>query len=270
MFLRRLWVAIVFCSSGLVLAGLMTAGSMAAGCAAQPRVDTRSKTHDQNSADRIGRSVAGQRNNALVKGRAGRATDGVGANAAWPTPRGVRSTRATSSRRASSKRNSSASASAGASGKGSTAPAAAPSPTPKSAFTPQNLILLKNHILKKGDRKTYCSMYNNNPHLALSDMDLYLNPDVGQLNINCDPKLSDFHHVVVYDRTANTYYGIKLRFPTKPKKRKLIVEKRHVSNSRGRNASSLQRTHRRAAKKAFLKALLELGLLKRAYPDKTR
>ena len=56
---------------------------------------------------------------------------------------------------------------------------------------------IKDHIFTHGDRQTYCNMFNNNPHVALSNMDIYLNPDNGQQNINCDLKLSGFNHMVI-------------------------------------------------------------------------
>lgn len=63
---------------------------------------------------------------------------------------------------------------------------------------------VKRLILRKGDRRTYCAMYNRNPHLAFvadegSTFDAYLHPDVGQRNIHCDPELSDFDELVVQD-----------------------------------------------------------------------
>ena len=64
-------------------------------------------------------------------------------------------------------------------------------------------------ILAHGDRQTYCQMYNNNPHVALGGVNLYLNPDTGPQNINCDPKLSGFNQLVIRtDRME--YYSIKL------------------------------------------------------------
>jgi hypothetical protein len=64
-------------------------------------------------------------------------------------------------------------------------------------------------ILTHGDRQTYCQMYNDNPHAVLGGVNLYLNPDTGQRNINCDPKLSGFDEIVI--RTDKMqYYLIKL------------------------------------------------------------
>jgi hypothetical protein len=37
----------------------------------------------------------------------------------------------------------------------------------------------------KGDRCTYCNMYNGNPHLDFGRYNDYLYPSVGQFNINC-------------------------------------------------------------------------------------
>lgn len=60
-----------------------------------------------------------------------------------------------------------------------------------------NLIAIKQFILKQGKTETYCNMYNNNPAYSVGKSRFYLNPDTGQRNINCDPKLSDFHTLVI-------------------------------------------------------------------------
>ncbi|CAF1155732.1 unnamed protein product [Didymodactylos carnosus] len=71
--------------------------------------------------------------------------------------------------------------------------------------------LIKTFILKDGDKQTYCNMYNNNPHYNLNDFQIYLNPSIGQKNISCDPKLSDFNEIVVHDISSeDRYYRIKL------------------------------------------------------------
>ena len=69
---------------------------------------------------------------------------------------------------------------------------------------------IKDHILAHGDRQTYCNMFNNNPHVALGNMDIYLNPDTGQQNINCDLKLSGFNHMVIRTRKPWRYYRVQL------------------------------------------------------------
>ena len=69
---------------------------------------------------------------------------------------------------------------------------------------------IKDYILVHGDRQTYCNMFNNNPHVALGDMDIYLNPDTGQQNINCDLKLSDFNHMVIRTRSPMRYFRFAL------------------------------------------------------------
>lgn len=66
---------------------------------------------------------------------------------------------------------------------------------------------IKEYILTHGDRKIYCNRYNDNPHIALKDMDIYLNPDDWH-NFNCDPKLSDFNEMVIYIKRSG-YYGVK-------------------------------------------------------------
>ena len=89
--------------------------------------------------------------------------------------------------------------------------AAAPAPAttaPDSALTAETFVRVKQFVLAKGDKQTYCSMYNNNPHFAFSNMDVYLNPEGGQRNINCDPALSDFDEIVIRTRNMD-YYHVK-------------------------------------------------------------
>ena len=69
---------------------------------------------------------------------------------------------------------------------------------------------IKDHILADGDRQTYCNMFNNNPHVTLGNMDIYLNPDTGQQNINCNLKLSAFNHMVIRTRDPRKYYRVQL------------------------------------------------------------
>jgi hypothetical protein len=57
--------------------------------------------------------------------------------------------------------------------------------------------IIKNFILEKGDTKTYRNYDNNNPHYSFKDYDVYLGSDVGQKNINNDPKKSDFNELVI-------------------------------------------------------------------------
>ena len=69
---------------------------------------------------------------------------------------------------------------------------------------------IKDYILAHGDRQMYCNMFNNNPHVALGNMDIYLNPDTGQQNINCDLKLTGFNHIVIRTREPWKYYRVQL------------------------------------------------------------
>ena len=73
-----------------------------------------------------------------------------------------------------------------------------------SLLTVRNFHNIKEFILKYGDKETYCNMYNNNPHYEFEEFHVYLHPDIGQLNINCDPEKSDFDDIVV--RTSNPVY----------------------------------------------------------------
>lgn len=73
-----------------------------------------------------------------------------------------------------------------------------------SMLTPENFTAIKKHILAKGDRETFCNMYNHNPHIELGGLDCYLLPETGQANINCDPAKSDFDTFVI--RTNDLKY----------------------------------------------------------------
>lgn len=71
-------------------------------------------------------------------------------------------------------------------------------------LTPENFTAIKKHILAKGDRETFCNMYNHNPHIEIGELDCYLLPETGQENINCDPTKSDFNVMVI--RTKDLKY----------------------------------------------------------------
>ncbi len=71
-------------------------------------------------------------------------------------------------------------------------------------LTPHNFLCIKEFVLAYGDRQTYCNMYNNNPHYQFEDFSVYLDPERGQFNINCDPNLSDFNEIVI--RTSESVY----------------------------------------------------------------
>ena len=73
-------------------------------------------------------------------------------------------------------------------------------------LTAANFQRIKSFILRHGDRQTYCNMYNRNPHYDFGAFQVYLDPDVGQQNINCDPELSDFSTLVVQDWKARAIY----------------------------------------------------------------
>ena len=78
---------------------------------------------------------------------------------------------------------------------------------------------IKEYILKKGDRQTYCNMYNHNPHLVFGTYHAYLHPSVGQSNINCDPEKSDFNELVIQDWSSDEiYFRIRSNGDDKPLK----------------------------------------------------
>jgi hypothetical protein len=66
---------------------------------------------------------------------------------------------------------------------------------------------IKAFILNHGDRYGgYSNMYNNNPNYSFSGFETYLNPEIGQLNINCDPEISDFNKIVIRDQSSDPQY----------------------------------------------------------------
>lgn len=66
---------------------------------------------------------------------------------------------------------------------------------------------IKNHVLTKGDRSpVFSNKYNNTPHYSFTGFDVYLIPDVGQRNIDCDPGLSDFNEIVIKDQRSRPQY----------------------------------------------------------------
>jgi hypothetical protein len=66
-------------------------------------------------------------------------------------------------------------------------------------------------ILTNGDRQTYCQMYNNNPHYAFENFDVYLNPihqRINWLSDNLSYTVSDYDEIVIDSRY--NYYFLRL------------------------------------------------------------
>lgn len=82
--------------------------------------------------------------------------------------------------------------------------------TSDSVLTKDNFLKIKNFILKKGKRETYCNMYNNNPAGYFGEFDVFLNPDTGQENINCQIGRSDFNYMVIRRNEPIGYFRISL------------------------------------------------------------
>jgi len=61
-------------------------------------------------------------------------------------------------------------------------------------------------ILENGDRETYCTIYNHNPHYAFEGFDVYLNPETRQRNVICNPTLSGFNVIALRDINAYPQY----------------------------------------------------------------
>lgn len=64
---------------------------------------------------------------------------------------------------------------------------------------------IKTYLLDKGDRKTFRNIDSNNPHLKMAGFDIFLGPEVRQ-NVTCDPELSDFNELIIYDPTKEIQY----------------------------------------------------------------
>ncbi len=86
-----------------------------------------------------------------------------------------------------------------------------------------NLKRIKQFILKQGLSRTYSQMYNNNPYYGFANYNAYLNPDVGQKNINCERSKSDFNHLVIQTSAVPyRYWDIQ---PSENRKYLLIYQK---------------------------------------------
>ncbi len=73
-------------------------------------------------------------------------------------------------------------------------------------FSFQEFESVKDYILENGDRQTYCNLYNDNPHFSFNGFDVYLDPETGQENMNCDLVISDFNQIVIRNMNANPQY----------------------------------------------------------------
>ncbi|MGD1842842.1 MAG: hypothetical protein ACFB0B_18375 [Thermonemataceae bacterium] len=65
---------------------------------------------------------------------------------------------------------------------------------------------IKTFVLRNGDRQTYRNYDNNNPHYQFEDFEVFLASDIGQSNINNDPKISDFNQLTIADWEADIRY----------------------------------------------------------------
>lgn len=73
-------------------------------------------------------------------------------------------------------------------------------------FSVTNFEKVKNFILENGKTTTYRNYDNNNPYYDFGRFQVYLSADIGQKNINNDPKLSDFNEMTLKDE--DLYYKI--------------------------------------------------------------
>ena len=64
---------------------------------------------------------------------------------------------------------------------------------------------IKNFVIKKGGKQTFRNFDNNNPHYTSKFFEIYLGSDIGQKNINNEPKKSNFNEMQVFSKK---YSGI--------------------------------------------------------------
>jgi len=69
----------------------------------------------------------------------------------------------------------------------------------------QNFQKIKEFVLANGDKQSYSNMYNNNPHYVFKTFHVFLEPEMGQMNMDCNPEISDFDEIVVQDENGFTY-----------------------------------------------------------------
>lgn len=82
----------------------------------------------------------------------------------------------------------------------------------ESVLNQANLQEIKRYILQSGQTRTYSQKYSHNPFFSTDAYFFYLNPDPGgpvghpQWNIGCDPKIGDFHTLVIQktEKTRST------------------------------------------------------------------
>ena len=65
---------------------------------------------------------------------------------------------------------------------------------------------LKSFMINNGNREGYSNIYNSNPHYSFDGFEAYLNPEIGQANINCDTEISDFNELVIRDQDSYPQY----------------------------------------------------------------
>ncbi|MCF8358391.1 MAG: hypothetical protein K9H26_06505 [Prolixibacteraceae bacterium] len=73
-------------------------------------------------------------------------------------------------------------------------------------FSFQEFESVQEFVFENGDRQTYCNLYNDNPHFSFNGFEVYLDPETGQENMNCDPEISDFNQIVIVDLDVSLQY----------------------------------------------------------------
>lgn len=70
----------------------------------------------------------------------------------------------------------------------------------------QDFEKIKTFILDSGKFEPYFNMYQQQPVYSFDNFLVTLLPEVGQHNIACDPEISDFNQLVIYDPDLQSTY----------------------------------------------------------------
>lgn len=75
-----------------------------------------------------------------------------------------------------------------------------------SQLSVQDFENIKKLILDSGIYEPFFNKYQEQPIYSFDDFSVTLLPEVGQLNITCDPQISDFNQLVIYDSDLHSKY----------------------------------------------------------------
>jgi hypothetical protein len=70
----------------------------------------------------------------------------------------------------------------------------------------QDFEKIKMFILDSGEFEPFFNKYQQQPIYSFDGFSATLLPEIGQLNITCDPEISDFNQLVIYDSDLQSKY----------------------------------------------------------------